>query len=108
MGMRPTVWKLLPSSEIQTLAPPQVAFTPPVPANRKTVLLAVPWVKPLTGPSKVTVSTTVSPALLPAVPAMVVKAVLGGLLLLSVGPVLSMTIFFMSPRLLPTGKAVLL
>ena len=57
------------------LTPPQVALTP-VPATVKTLLL-VPLVSPLTAPSKVRVRVMVSPALLPAVPETMLRAVLG-------------------------------
>ena len=60
--------------------PPQVADTP-VPATEKMVLL-VPLVRPLTAPSKVSVNLMVSLLLLPAVPAIVVRAVEGAVVLL--------------------------
>jgi hypothetical protein len=44
--------------------------------------LAVPLIRPLTAPSKVSVNLMVSPLLLPAVPAIVVRAVEGGVVLL--------------------------
>ncbi len=50
----------------------------PVPPTVKMVL-SVPLVNPFTGPSNVTVSVMVSPALLPGVPAMAVPMTVAGM-----------------------------
>ena len=60
--------------ELVPLEPPHTACTG-VSLTVKTVLLArAPVARPLTSPSKFTVSVIVSPALLPAVPATVLNA----------------------------------
>ena len=67
--------------------PPQVALTP-ASATLKMVL-SVPVVRPLTSPSKVMVSVMVSPALVPAVPAIATPNAATGAVPLSVGAVVS-------------------
>ena len=68
--------------------PLQVAATPWPPTVK--MLLLVPLVSPLTGPSKVSVSERVSPTLLPPLPASVV-AETAGAVAPSVGGVVSTT-----------------
>ena len=81
--------------------PTQVAATP-WPATWK-MLLLLPAVKPLTGPSKVSVSESVSPALLPPLPDTVVRLTDG-----AVAPSVAAVVSITGSVALPTSMAGML